>query len=165
MMTESRGPLAGVRVVELGNFIAAPTAGRLLGDFGADVIKVERPGTGDELRTWRRHGGETSLLFRTLGRNKRSLTLDLRTEEGRAIALKLIARADVVLENFRPGALERWSMGPEVMKEVNPDLILVRVSVTDRRAHTAIGQVSGESRRPSAVCVTPSGIPIVRRCG
>jgi formyl-CoA transferase len=120
--------LAGIRVLELGNFIAAPTAGRLLGDFGADVIKVERPGTGDELRTWRRHGGDTSLLFRTLGRNKRSLTVDMRTDEGRTIALKLIARADIVLENFRPGTLERWGMGPEVMSELNPEVILVRVS-------------------------------------
>ncbi|MFA5608294.1 MAG: CaiB/BaiF CoA-transferase family protein [Leucobacter sp.] len=125
---EPHGPLSGIRVVELGNFIAAPTAGRLLGDFGADVIKVERPGVGDELRTWRRHGGDTSLLFRALGRNKRSLTLDLRTDEGRRIALELIAKADIVLENFRPGTLERWGMGPEVLTERNPGLILVRVS-------------------------------------
>lgn len=128
MTAQGHGPLAGIQVVELGNFIAAPTAGRLLGDFGADVIKVERPGTGDELRTWRRHGGDTSLLFRTLGRNKRSMTLDMRTTEGRMIALQLATRADIVLENFRPGTLERWGMGPEVMKELNPDLILVRVS-------------------------------------
>src|SRR4051794_15374794 len=99
-MSEQSGPLAGLRVVELGNFIAAPTAGRLLADFGADVVKVERPGTGDELRRWRLHGGDTSLLFRTLGRNKRSVTVDLRRPEGRDIVRALAARSDVLLENF-----------------------------------------------------------------
>lgn len=128
MTPKRRGPLAGVRVLELGNFIAAPTAGRLLGDFGADVIKVERPGVGDELRTWRRHGGDTSLLFRALGRNKRSMTLDMRTDKGREIALELVAKSDIVLENFRPGTIEKCGMGPEVMQKRKPDLILVRVS-------------------------------------
>jgi crotonobetainyl-CoA:carnitine CoA-transferase CaiB-like acyl-CoA transferase len=122
------GPLAGVRVLELGNFIAAPTAGRLFGDFGADVIKVERPGRGDELRRWRLHAGETSLLFRAIGRNKRSVTVDLRTPEGREIALRLAGRSDVVLENFRPGTLERWGMGPAALSAANPELVLVRVS-------------------------------------
>jgi crotonobetainyl-CoA:carnitine CoA-transferase CaiB-like acyl-CoA transferase len=126
--TRSSGPLAGVRVLELGNFIAAPTAGRLLGDFGADVVKVERPGRGDELRRWRLHAGETSLLFRTIGRNKRSVTVDLRTPEGREIALRLAGRSDVVLENFRPGTLERWGIGPAALRAANPDLVLVRVS-------------------------------------
>lgn len=123
-----RGPLAGIRVVEFGNFIAAPTAGKLLGEFGADVVKVEKPGVGDELRTWRRHADETSLLFRTLGRNKRSITLDLRSAEGRDIALKLASRADIVLENFRPGTLERWGMGPDVLERHNSTLIVVRIS-------------------------------------
>jgi formyl-CoA transferase len=122
------GPLAGIRVLELGNFIAAPTAGRLLADFGAEVVKVERPGTGDELRRWRLHAGETSLLFRTLGRNKRSVTLDLREPTGRDIALKLAATADVVLENFRPGTLEKWGLGPDDLHTVNPELVMVRVS-------------------------------------
>ncbi|PSK89678.1 formyl-CoA transferase [Murinocardiopsis flavida] len=122
------GPLTGTRVLEIGNFIAAPTAGRLLGEFGADVIKVERPKTGDELRTWRLHEGDVSLLFRSLARNKRSMTLDLRTPEGREIALELIAGADVVLENFRPGTLEKWGLGPDEIRAVNPDAVLVRVS-------------------------------------
>jgi formyl-CoA transferase len=122
------GPLAGTRVLELGNFIAAPTAGRLLGEFGADVIKVERPRTGDELRSWRLHAGDVSLLFRSLARNKRSVTLDLRTPEGREIALDLAARSDVVLENFRPGTLEKWGLGPEEIRAVNPDAVLVRIS-------------------------------------
>lgn len=124
----SGGPLAGIRVLELGNFIAAPTAGRLLADFGADVIKVERPGVGDELRRWRLYGGSTSLLFRTLGRNKRSITLDVKTHEGKQIALALIARSDVVLENFRPGTLEKLGLGPEQIKQVNPNSVLVRIS-------------------------------------
>jgi formyl-CoA transferase len=122
------GPLTGIRVLELGNFIAAPTAGKLLAEFGAEVIKVERPGTGDELRRWRLHGGDTSLLFRTLARNKRSITLDLRRPEGRDIALRLAERTDVVLENFRPGTLERWGLGPDELHAANPDLVLVRIS-------------------------------------
>ncbi|WP_433868632.1 CaiB/BaiF CoA transferase family protein [Saccharopolyspora sp. CA-218241] len=122
------GPLTGVRVVELGNFIAAPTAGRVLAEFGADVIKVERPSTGDELRTWRLHRGDTSLLFRTMARNKRSLTLDLRAAEGQRIARDLIGTADVVLENFRPGTLEKWGLGPEEIRELHPSVVLVRIS-------------------------------------
>lgn len=127
-MNEQTGPLTGVRVVELGNFIAAPTAGRLLADFGADVVKVERPGTGDELRRWRLHGGDTSLLFRALGRNKRSVTVDLRRPEGQELVRALAARSDVLLENFRPGTLERWGLGPDVLRELNPRLVVVRVS-------------------------------------
>jgi formyl-CoA transferase len=122
------GPLAGTRVVELGNFIAAPTAGRLLAEFGADVVKVERPGTGDELRRWRLHGGDTSLLFRTMARNKKSVTLDLRKPAGQDVARDLIADADVLLENFRPGTLEKWGLGPDDLHAVNPDLVMVRVS-------------------------------------
>ncbi|GAB2800644.1 CoA transferase [Actinoallomurus bryophytorum] len=125
---ETYGPLAGVRVLELGNFIAAPTAGRLLAEFGADVIKVERPGVGDELRRWRLYDGDTSLLFRILGRNKRSLTLDLSRPEGRDIALRLAAGTDVVLENFRPGTLEKWGLGPADLRAANPGLVLVRIS-------------------------------------
>ncbi|KAA5827071.1 CaiB/BaiF CoA-transferase family protein [Saccharopolyspora hirsuta] len=122
------GPLTGVRVVELGNFIAAPTAGRILAEFGADVIKVERPRTGDELRTWRLHGGDVSLLFRAMARNKRSITLDLRSDRGQDIARRLIADADIVLENFRPGTLEKWGLGPEEIRAVNPEAVLVRIS-------------------------------------
>jgi crotonobetainyl-CoA:carnitine CoA-transferase CaiB-like acyl-CoA transferase len=122
------GALEGIHVLELGNFIAAPTAGRILADFGADVVKVERPRTGDELRVWRLHAGDTSLLFRSVARNKRSVTLDLRSEEGREIALKLVARSDIVLENFRPGTLEKWGLGEDALRAVNPDLIFVRIS-------------------------------------
>ncbi|MEV6849275.1 CaiB/BaiF CoA-transferase family protein [Actinoplanes sp. NPDC051411] len=127
-MTNASGPLTGLRVLELGSFIAAPTAGRLLADFGAEVVKVERPGTGDELRRWRLHGGDTSLLFRTLNRNKRSIAIDLRAPAGRDLALGLAARSDVVLENFRPGTLERWGLGPDEIRKANPRAVLVRIS-------------------------------------
>lgn len=124
----SAGPLAGIRVLELGNFIAAPFAARVFADFGADVIKVERPGSGDELRGWRALRGGTSMLFRTIARNKRSITLDLSTRDGRDIALDLAGRCDVVVENFRPGTLERWQLGPAQLTAVNPELVLVRIS-------------------------------------
>ncbi|MFI7613851.1 CaiB/BaiF CoA transferase family protein [Nonomuraea terrae] len=127
-MADLSGALDGVRVLELGNFIAAPSAGRLMADFGADVVKVERPRGGDELRRWRLHEGETSLLFRAMNRNKRSVTLDLRHPEGRTVALDLIRRSDVVLENFRPGTLERWGLDVERMREANPGVIVVRIS-------------------------------------
>src|SRR5699024_5415337 len=138
-------PLEGVRVLELGNYIAAPTAGRMLADFGADVIKVERPQTGDELRGWRLHSGTTSLLYRTTNRNKRSVVLDLRSEDGRAAVLALVRTSDVLVENFRPGTLERWGLGPDVLEEANPDLVLVRVS--------AFGQTGPLSSRPGFAAV------------
>lgn len=124
----SDSPLSGVRVVELGNYIAAPTAGRLLADFGAEVIKIERPGTGDELRNWRLHAGSTSMLYRTINRNKKSVVLDLRSPEGREAVLKLVECSDVLIENFRPGTLERWGLGVDRLAGANPELILVRIS-------------------------------------
>lgn len=127
-ITTENGPLHGIRVIELGNFIAAPFASRLFADFGADVIKIERPGVGDELRGWRRSRGDTSMMFRTIARNKHSVTLDLRTDEGRDLALKLVETADVVVENFRPGTLERWGLGPDRLQEANPDVVMVRIS-------------------------------------
>ena len=121
-------PLAGIRVLELGNYIAAPTAGRLFADFGAEVIKVERPGTGDELRQWRLQSGTTSMLWRTMNRNKKAITLNLRSDEGKRLALDLVRTCDVVIENFRPGTLERWGLGPDVLEEARPGVILIRIS-------------------------------------
>ncbi|MFD4197621.1 CaiB/BaiF CoA transferase family protein [Amycolatopsis thermoflava] len=121
-------PLTGIRVLELGNFIAAPFATRVFADFGAEVIKVERPGVGDELRGWRRTRGSTSMLFRTIARNKKSVTLDLKQDEGRALVLDLVRQCDVVVENFRPGTLERWGLGPADLTTMNPDLVVVRIS-------------------------------------
>jgi formyl-CoA transferase len=138
-------PLRGVRVLELGNYIAAPTAGRLLADFGAEVIKIERPDTGDELRSWRLHKGSTSLLYRTINRGKKSVTLDLRTPEGRDVVLDLVRRCDVLLENFRPGTLEKWGLGPDELDAVNHDLVIVRIS--------AFGQTGPLAGRPGFAAV------------
>jgi formyl-CoA transferase len=138
-------PLDGVRVLELGNYIAAPTAGRMLADFGAEVIKVERPVTGDELRNWRLYSGDTSMLYRTINRNKKSIVLDLKTARGRDIVLDLVRQSDVVLENFRPGTLEKWGLGPAVLDETNPDLVITRIS--------AFGQTGPMSQRPGFAAV------------
>ncbi|MET8428734.1 CaiB/BaiF CoA-transferase family protein [Nocardia sp. NPDC004860] len=138
-------PLEGIRVLELGNYIAAPTAGRMLADFGAEVIKVERPKTGDELRNWRLYSGATSMLYRTINRNKKSIVLDLRTEEGRQLTLDLAAKCDILLENFRPGTLEKWGIGPDALNAANPDLVITRIS--------AFGQTGPMSQRPGFAAV------------
>jgi crotonobetainyl-CoA:carnitine CoA-transferase CaiB-like acyl-CoA transferase len=122
------GPLTGYRVLELGNLIAAPYAGRIFAEFGAEVIKVERPRGGDELRKWRLPRGDTSMFFLLQGRNKKSVTLDLRTPEGQQLARDLVGRSDVVLENFRPGTLEGWGLDYDALRAVNPGVILVRIS-------------------------------------
>jgi formyl-CoA transferase len=137
---ETSGPLDGVRVLELGNYIAAPTAGRLLADFGAEVIKVERPRVGDELRSWRLYAGETSMLFRTINRNKKSICLDLKSDAGRHAVRELIRTTDVLLENFRPGMLEKWGLSPDALMELNPELVVVRVS--------AFGQTGPRASEP-----------------
>ncbi len=122
-------PLAGLRVLELGNYIAAPMAGRLLADFGAEVIKVERPRTGDELRGWRLHGGEdTSLLYRTINRNKLSMEADLRSDRGRHVVSRLVEQSDALIENFRPGTLDAWGLGADRLSTLNPDLVVARIS-------------------------------------
>jgi crotonobetainyl-CoA:carnitine CoA-transferase CaiB-like acyl-CoA transferase len=125
-------PLAGVRVVEFGSFVAAPTTTRILADFGAEVIKVEPPGSGDELRQWGEmiptRDGALSAWWLSLGRNKRLITLNLRDPRGQALALRLIAKSDIVVENFRPGRMESWNLGYEQMRAVNPRVVLVRIS-------------------------------------
>ncbi|MFI5274021.1 MAG: CaiB/BaiF CoA transferase family protein [Ktedonobacterales bacterium] len=126
-------PLAGVRVIELGSFVAAPAATRILADFGAEVIKVESPGAGDELRQWgeliaTRAGGAVSAWWLAQARNKRFVTLNLRAAEGQDLALALIATSDIVIENFRPGRLESWNLSYERMREANPRVVLVRIS-------------------------------------
>ncbi|MEP1894960.1 MAG: CaiB/BaiF CoA-transferase family protein [Alloalcanivorax venustensis] len=127
-MNERALPLAGVKVVELGQLLAGPFAGTLLAYFGAEVIKVEPPG-GDPIRGWRTLDDTgTSFWWRSLGRNKRSLTLDLKSDAGRELAARLIDDSDVLIENFRPGTLENWGLGPERFKESNPGLIYTRIS-------------------------------------
>jgi formyl-CoA transferase len=122
------GPLAGVRVLELGSFIAGPFAGQLLGDYGADVIKVEAPGEGDPMRRWGVTRDGASLWWPTIARNKRSVVLDLRQPRGRDLAARLAEHCDVVLENFRPGTLERWGLGYDALATRNPTLVLVHIS-------------------------------------
>ncbi len=121
-------PLAGVKVVELGQLLAGPFAGTLLAYFGAEVIKVEPPG-GDPIRGWRKLDDTgTSFWWRSLGRNKRSVTLALKSDAGRELAARLIDDSDVLIENFRPGTLESWGLGPERFKTSNPGLIYTRIS-------------------------------------
>jgi crotonobetainyl-CoA:carnitine CoA-transferase CaiB-like acyl-CoA transferase len=123
------GPLAGVRVIELGTLLAGPFTGRILGDLGAEIIKVEAPGQPDPIREWgkARYRGR-SLWWPVQSRNKKCVTLNLREPRGQELLLRLVERADVVTENFRPGTLERWNLGYERMREVNPGIILARVS-------------------------------------
>ena len=125
-MTETGGPLAGITVVEMGQLIAGPFCGQLLGDMGADVIKLEAPGQGDPMRGW--GGGAQPMWWEVIARNKRAVSCNLREMQGQALARRLIARADILIENFRPGTLEKWGLSPDVLMAENPGLIIVRVS-------------------------------------
>ena len=120
--------LQGLKVIEMGQLIAGPFASKLLGEFGADVIKIEPPGVGDPLRKWRKIKDGTSLWWHVQSRNKRSLTLDLKQAEAQDIVRKLVSEADVLVENFRPGTLEGWGLGYEALKAINPRLIMLRIS-------------------------------------
>ena len=148
------GPLTGVRVVEMGTLLAGPFCGQLLGDFGAEVIKVEPPGKGDPMRQWGRHKVKGhSLWWPIIARNKKSITLDLRVPEGQEIARRLLQHADILVENFRPGTLEKWGLGYEVLSKDNPGLILVRVSgygqtgpYRDKAGFGSIGEAMGGLR-------------------
>ncbi|WP_287029330.1 CaiB/BaiF CoA transferase family protein [Pseudomonas sp. UBA6310] len=128
-MTQSSSlPLQGIKVVEMGQLIAGPFASKMLGEFGADVVKIEPPGVGDPLRKWRKLKDGTSLWWHVQSRNKRSLSLDLKAAEGQEIARRLIAEADVLIENFRPGTLEGWGLGYHELATLNPELIMLRIS-------------------------------------
>ncbi len=128
METKSDMPLKGLKVLEMGQLIAGPFTSAILAGFGAEVIKIEKTGTGDPLRVWRKlHQGE-SLWWLTMGRNKKSVTLDLTQPAGQAIARQLAAKVDIVLENFKPGTMEKWGLGYEDLKQINPGVIMVRVS-------------------------------------
>ncbi|MBE0490010.1 MAG: CoA transferase [Halomonas sp.] len=151
--TSRQLPLAGLKVIELGQLIAGPFATKLLGEFGADVIKVEPPGTGDPLRKWRMIEDGTSLWWHVQTRNKRSVSLDLRRAEGQALVRRLAAEADVLIENFRPGTLEGWGLGYEALASANPRLIMVRVSgygqtgpYRDKPGFGVIGEAMGGLR-------------------
>lgn len=127
-MTASSGPLTGLKVVELGQLIAGPFAAKTLADFGADVIKIEAPRSGDPLRKWRLLKDGTSVWWQVQSRNKRSVALDLRQAEAQDIVRKLALDADVLIENFRPGAMEGWGLGPDELLALNPKLIMLRIS-------------------------------------
>lgn len=124
----ANGPLAGLKVVELGQLIAGPFAAKTLADFGAEVVKIEPPGAGDPLRKWRLLKDGTSVWWQVQSRNKRSLALDLKAPEAQAIVRQLATEADVLIENFRPGAMEGWGLGPDDLLALNPRLILLRIS-------------------------------------
>jgi formyl-CoA transferase len=139
------GPLAGIKILELGQAIAGPFAASFLAWFGAEVIKVEPPGTGDPLRNWRVVHQGTSLWWYSMARNKKCVTLNLRAKEGQHIARELAKRVDVVLENFRPGTLEKWGLGYENLKKENPGLILARIS--------GYGQTGPNAQKPGFAAV------------
>jgi formyl-CoA transferase len=167
MTTLSPGALKGVRVIEMGQLIAGPFAGKTLGEFGAEVIKIEAPGTGDPLRNWRLIQDGTSVWWQVQSRNKRSLALDLRAPEGQDIARRLIAEADVLIENFRPGTLEGWGLGWEALKELNPGLVMLRISgygqtgpYRDLPGFGAIGEAMGGLRH-----LTGEAERVPVRCG
>jgi formyl-CoA transferase len=161
---ENTGPLAGLRLIEMGTLLAGPFCGQLMGDFGAEVIKIEPPNQGDPMRVWGRekaHG--KSLWWPVVARNKKSVTLNLRQAEGQAIARDLISKADFLLENFRPGTMERWNLGYEELAEINPGLIMIRVSgygqtgpYSGRAGFGAVGESMGGLRY---VCGDPSTPP------
>jgi crotonobetainyl-CoA:carnitine CoA-transferase CaiB-like acyl-CoA transferase len=151
-----RLPLQGVKVVELGQLIAGPFAAKMLGEFGADVIKIEPPVTGDPLRKWRLLHDGTSVWWAAQSRNKRSLTLDLRQVEAQQVVRRLLADADVLIENFRPGTLESWGLGWDALHALNPKLVMLRVSgygqtgpYRDRPGFGVIGEAMGGLRHLS----------------
>jgi formyl-CoA transferase len=166
METQTPAPAAldGLKVVELGQLIAGPFAAKTLADFGADVVKIEPPGAGDPLRNWRLLKDGTSVWWQVQSRNKRSLALDLKQPEAQDIVRKLAAEADVLIENFRPGALEGWGLSPESLLAVNPRLIVLRVSgygqtgpYRDRPGFGVVGEAMGGLRHLTA---EPGRVPV-----
>ena len=152
-MAERMGPLDGYRVIEVGTLIAGPFCGQLLGDFGAEVIKVEDPDRGDPMREWGIRKDNVSLSWSVIGRNKKSVTCNLRMSEGQALIRQLIETADVLIENFRPGTLERWGLSYEYLRELNPGLVRVRVTgygqtgpYSSRAGFGSVGEAMGGVR-------------------
>ncbi|MFM1982529.1 MAG: hypothetical protein RJB22_1248 [Pseudomonadota bacterium] len=142
------GALNGIRVVELGQLLAGPFCGQLLGDMGADVIKVEQPGSGDPMRDWGQ--GETKVNWEVIARNKRSVSVNLRVAEGQELVRKLAEKADILIENFKPGTMEKWGLGPDALLAINPRLIIARMSgygqtgpYSDRAGFGGIGEAMG----------------------
>ena len=144
--SSAQRPLDGIRVIELGQLLAGPFTGSMLAYFGAEVIKVEPPGGGDPIRGWRIVENGTSHWYRSLGRNKKSVSIDLKSDTGRGLVKDLINTADVVVENFRPGVLEKWGLGPEDLKKTNPKVIYARIS--------GYGQTGPYASKPGYASVT-----------
>jgi formyl-CoA transferase len=149
--TGRKGPLTDVRLIELGQLIAGPFCGQLLADMGADVIKVEPPGQGDPMRVWGR--GDYPLWWTVCARNKRVVTANLREPEGQELVRRLVAEADMLLENFRPGTMERWGLGYEELSKISPGLIMIRVSgygqtgpYASRAGYASVGEAMGGMR-------------------
>lgn len=147
-MGENSGALSDIRVVELGQLLAGPFCGQLLGDMGADVIKVEPPGAGDPMRLW--GDGKDKVNWEVIARNKKSVSANLRIPEGQDLVRKLVAHADVLIENFKPGTLEKWGLGPDALHAINPRLIIARMSgygqtgpYSDRAGYGGIGEAMG----------------------
>ncbi|MFT5577827.1 MAG: crotonobetainyl-CoA:carnitine CoA-transferase CaiB-like acyl-CoA transferase [Paraglaciecola psychrophila] len=149
--TARKKPLEGIRVIELGQLLAGPFTGSMLAYFGAEVIKVESPEGGDPIRGWREVQDGTSLWWHSLGRNKKSVTIDLKTEGGRDLVRQLLQDADVLIENFRPGVMEKWGLGPDDIKPTNPGIIYTRIS--------GYGQDGPNANKPgfASVCEGYSG--------
>ena len=152
-MSQKPLPLQDLKVIELGTLIAGPFAARLLAEFGAQVIKIESPDGGDPLRTWRKLHDGTSLWWYAQARNKKSVTVNLKTQEGQELVRRLVKDADIVIENFRPGALEKWNLGWDTLSALNPGLVMVRLSgygqtgpYRDRAGFGAIGEAMGGMR-------------------
>ena len=161
------GPLSGITVLELGSFIAGPFAGQLLADYGAEVIKVEPPDAGDPMRRWGVTVDGDSLWWPAIARNKRSVTIDLRSAEGQDLVRRIAPRVDVVLENFRPGTIERWGLGMERLQELNPGIVVVHVSgfgrsgpLADQPGFGSVGEAVGGIRYTTG---SPDQVPA--RCG
>ena len=164
MTPPSPAALAGVRVIEMGQLIAGPFAGKTLGEFGADVVKIEPPGAGDPLRNWRLIKNGTSVWWQVQSRNKRSVAIDLRAPEGQQLARQLIAEADVLIENFRPGTLEGWGLSPDELHALNPGLVILRISgygqtgpYRDLPGFGVIGEAMGGLRHLTA---EPGRVPV-----
>ena len=144
MKTKSKnlfsGALHGIKVLDISNFLAGPVSSMFLGDYGAEVIKVEKPGLGDEIRYWGNNKNGVGLMYKLINRNKKSITADLRTKFGVKIIKKLVKNTDIIIENYRKGTLEKWGLGYQTLSKINPGLIMVRI--------TGFGQTGPNSHKP-----------------
>ncbi len=166
---DGRGPLAGLRILEIGHFVAAPFACRILADLGAEVIKIEPPQGGDPVRRWGQMVGDRSVWWSVHARNKKSVAIDLKSSAGRALVLELAKSVDGIVENFRPGQLEKWGLGPDDIAAVNPDCVIARISgygqngpYRDKPAFGVIGESLGGIRYLTGYPKGESDLPPVR---